>query len=60
MRLVFALSAILVLAHPADADTYVYISIAGEKKIAVYAMHEETGKLTHKHDVDLLLRCRSK
>ena len=35
----------------AVADSYVYLSIASEKKIAVYQMNEKTGMLRHRHDV---------
>ena len=45
--------AILVIASAsiAVADSYVYLSIASEKKIAVYQMNEKTGMLRHRHDV---------
>lgn len=33
------------------ADTYVYVSVAGEKKIAIYRMDTDEGKLTHRADV---------
>ena len=37
----------------AIADTCVYVSIAGKKTIAVYAMNDKTGALTHRHDVSI-------
>src|SRR5262245_36167648 len=39
-----------VLVHLARGDTFVYISVAAEKRIAVYQLDNETGKLTHKSD----------
>ena len=32
---------------------YVYISVSGDKKIAVFAMDQDSGRLTHKEDVQL-------
>src|SRR5947209_8215484 len=33
------------------AGTYVYVSVAGEKKLAVYQMESEQGKLIHRADI---------
>ena len=32
------------------ADTFVYVSVAADKRIAVYRLDRETGKLTHRSD----------
>ena len=53
MRFILATAFVLSSAITAFADSYVYISIAGEKKIAVYSMNEKTGKLEHRHDVKI-------
>src|SRR5438270_9869956 len=37
----------------AHGDTIVYVSVAAEKRIAVYRMDRATGKLTHRGDVKL-------
>jgi hypothetical protein len=44
---------VVLLAQPASAlaETFVYASIKGEKKIAVYKMNEEKGDLKHAADV---------
>ena len=34
-------------------ESFVYVSVAGEKRIAVYARDAESGKLTHRSDVRL-------
>jgi hypothetical protein len=34
----------------APADTFVYVSVAAEKRIAVYCLDHKTGKLTHRSD----------
>ena len=54
------MSRLLVIAVPvllaltaARADTVVYVSVAGEKRIAVYRMDRTTGKLTHRGDTKL-------
>lgn len=36
---------------PSQAASYVYISLGGEKKIAIYQQNEADGKLTHLSDV---------
>ena len=38
---------------PCEAGSYAYISLGGEKKIAIYQLNEETGALTHLEDVSL-------
>lgn len=38
-------------ATTAFADTFVYVSLAGEKKIAVYHLDSAEGKLTHRADI---------
>ncbi len=43
--------AILAMIESAVADTFVYISVASEKRIAVYRMNEKEGTLTHQEDV---------
>jgi 6-phosphogluconolactonase (cycloisomerase 2 family) len=40
----------LLLVAVAHADTFVYVSVAAEKRIAVYHLDAETGKLTHRSD----------
>ncbi len=45
MRPLVALS-LLLFAAPAFADTFVYVSLASEKKIAIYKMGPKHGKLT--------------
>src|SRR5262245_57665671 len=42
----FALLLMLVLSIPAIAADVVYVSVAGEKRIAIYALDGATGKLT--------------
>jgi 6-phosphogluconolactonase len=42
--------AVLILASAARADTFVYVSVAAEKRIAVYHLDPESGKLTHRDD----------
>ncbi len=48
------LSCVVLLASAAvaAADNYVYLSIAGDKKIAVYRVDSEKGSLTHLADVN--------
>ena len=41
---------LFVLGSLARGETYVYISVAAEKRIAVYQLDSATGKLTHKSD----------
>jgi 6-phosphogluconolactonase len=43
------LTLVSLLASTAHADTFVYLSIAGDQRIAVYRM-DEAGKLTHRGD----------
>jgi 6-phosphogluconolactonase len=39
--------------QPGGGDTVVYVSVAAEKRIAVYQMDRATGKLTHRGDAKL-------
>jgi len=41
---------LFVLGSLARGETFVYISVAAEKQIAVYQLDSATGKLTHKND----------
>jgi len=50
MRTLTLLLVALALAAPARADTFVYSSLAKEKKIAVYQLDSTSGKLTHVAD----------
>jgi 6-phosphogluconolactonase len=50
MRTLTLLLIALALAAPARADTFVYISLAKEKKIAVHQLDPTSGKLTHVAD----------
>jgi 6-phosphogluconolactonase len=43
----------LLAATAARAETVVYVSVAAEKRIAVYQMDRATGKLTHRGDAKL-------
>jgi 6-phosphogluconolactonase len=43
-------AAVLLTVTAARADTFVYVSVAAEKRIAVYRLEPETGKLTHRSD----------
>src|SRR5207244_10801936 len=45
-----SLALLVVLGSLARGETYVYISVAAEKRIAVYQLDSATGKLTHKSD----------
>ena len=45
-----ALVLLLVLGSLARGETFVYLSIAAEKRIAVYQLDSETGRLSHKGD----------
>ncbi|MFH1299969.1 MAG: beta-propeller fold lactonase family protein, partial [Planctomycetota bacterium] len=38
---------------PCHAASFVYISLGGEKKIAIYQLNEQDGALTHLEDVQL-------
>jgi 6-phosphogluconolactonase len=44
---------VFLLATAARADTFVYVSVAAEKRIAVYRLDPETGGLTHQSDCQL-------
>ncbi len=46
-----ALGMVLLGASAASADTYVYVSVAAEKRIAVYRAEARTGALAHLRDV---------
>lgn len=37
----------------ADANSYVYVSVAGKEQIAIYQMDEQSGALTHQEDVSV-------
>lgn len=50
MRLCFALI-FLLASKPTFSATFVYVSVASEKKIAIYEMDTKTGGLKHRHDV---------
>lgn len=50
LRTLAALLVVLALPLPAQADTFVYISLAKEKKIAVYQLDPASGKFTHVAD----------
>jgi 6-phosphogluconolactonase len=51
MRLLLMVLFLLGCVRPIEAAAWVYVSIAGEKRIAIYAMNLGTGELTHRHDV---------
>lgn len=51
MRVLAFCAGIVLLASPSRAATCVYLSVAGENRIAAYEMDEATGKLTHRQDV---------
>ena len=51
MRFLTCAALLLACCSPALADTYVYVSVAGEKKIAVYHLDADQGTLAHKADV---------
>jgi 6-phosphogluconolactonase len=51
MKLLAAVALLLTVTASAFADTFVYVSIAGEKKIALYGLDPAEGKLSHKADV---------
>jgi 6-phosphogluconolactonase len=52
-RLLVSAVTVLLAATAARADTVVYVSVAAEKRIAVYQMDRATGKLTHRGDTRL-------
>jgi 6-phosphogluconolactonase len=45
-----AVAASLLAVPAAPADTFVYVSVAAEKRIAVHRLDPDTGKLTHRSD----------
>jgi len=49
-RLVLAALAALLTTAAARAGTFLFVSVAAEKRIAVYRLDPETGKLTHRSD----------
>jgi 6-phosphogluconolactonase len=51
MRSLLSLASLLLSCVNLSAGTVVYVSLAGEKKIAVYRMDSEDGKLTHAADI---------
>jgi 6-phosphogluconolactonase len=52
-RLLVTALTVLLAATVARADSVVYVSVAAEKRIAVYQMDRATGKLTHRGDTKL-------
>jgi len=52
-RLLLTAVTVLLAATAARADTVIYISVAAEKRIAVYQVDGATGKLTHRGDMKL-------
>jgi hypothetical protein len=51
MKVLAAVALLLAPCAAAFADTVVYVSLAGEKKIAVFQVDLADAKLTHKADV---------
>lgn len=51
MRLLLSLGLWLLVVSASRAETFVYLSLASERKIAVYKMDPTDGKLTHSLDV---------
>jgi 6-phosphogluconolactonase len=49
MRILASLTLLALLGSTARADTFVYVSVAGDQRIAVYQMDKD-GKLTHRDD----------
>jgi 6-phosphogluconolactonase (cycloisomerase 2 family) len=49
-RVLLTVLTALLTAATAQADTFLFISVATEKRIAVYRLDPETGKLTHRSD----------
>ena len=49
-RVVISFLTALLTATTVPADTFVYVSVAAEKRIAVYRLNTETGKLMHRSD----------
>jgi 6-phosphogluconolactonase len=52
-RLLVTAVTVLLAATTARADTFVYVSVAAEKRVAVYQLDRATGKLTHRGDAKL-------
>ena len=50
IRFLITLVTALLTTTAASADSFVYVSVAAEKRIAVYRLDSETGKLTHRRD----------
>jgi 6-phosphogluconolactonase len=50
MRLLIPLAALALLTGRLSADTALYVSVAGAKRIALYKINPDTGKLTHQAD----------
>jgi 6-phosphogluconolactonase len=49
-RLLVTAATVLLAAGPVRAETFVYVSVAADKRIAVYQLDGATGKLTHRGD----------
>ena len=49
-RFLIPVLAALILAAATRADTFLYISVAADNRLAVYRLDAQTGKLTHKSD----------
>jgi 6-phosphogluconolactonase len=49
-RLLITVIATLLTATTAPADTFIYVSVAAEKRIAVFRLDADTGKLTYRSD----------
>jgi 6-phosphogluconolactonase len=49
-RLLVTAAAALLAAAAVEAETFVYVSVAAEKRIACYRLDGDTGKLTHQSD----------
>jgi 6-phosphogluconolactonase (cycloisomerase 2 family) len=52
-RLLVIAVTVLLAATAARADTVLYVSVAAEKRIAVYLVDPATGRLTHRGDARL-------
>ena len=50
MRMLLSTTLFLLAAAPAFADTFVYVSVAGEKRIAIYRLDADSGGLEHVGD----------
>jgi 6-phosphogluconolactonase len=53
MRSLLSLASLLLGCVNLTAGTVIYVSLAGEKKVAVYRMDSDDGKLTHANDIKL-------